>query len=157
MASAVRASDSSSRNGTSSGEENLVEHPHDHGVVTRGFGDVERFASQGSTTFERAIDEFGAQRGEQKRPVGIVRVESVEGQFQDRDLLGIDNPELAEDAAVIRQRSGDQAGGVVEIGGAVRGIEERLTEGRVAGEALGGAEPDGRSSARTGSGSLAWG
>ena len=69
--------------------------------------------------------------------------ESVEGELQDLDLLGVDRPDGAEPAPVVGQGGGHESLGVAEVGGPACGLEERVAEGGVPRLALGGAEPDG--------------
>ena len=72
-ASAVRASDCSSSGGTRSGYDDVVEDPHDGGVVTGGLGDGDGLVGERLAAFERAaVGELRAQGGEHERPVGVV-------------------------------------------------------------------------------------
>ena len=68
----------------------------------------------------------------------------VEGHLQDLDLVGVDGPDGAEEAAVVGQGGGHQSLGVAEIGRPASSVEEGVAKGRVTRLALGGAEPDGQ-------------
>ena len=86
----------------------------------------------------RAQGEFAAQSGEEEAPasVSVVIAHSTERRIQHRNLIGVDDPDRAEEAAAVPERGGHQAVRCVELLGSVRGVEERLPGTRQPGLAL---------------------
>ena len=62
-------------------EKNVVEDPHDDGIVTRGFGDRQCLGGQSLAAVEwAAVGEFRTQGGEDERPVEVIGREARQGQ-----------------------------------------------------------------------------
>ena len=126
-------------------DKDLVEDPHDDGVVARGSGDGDGLVGQGLAAFERTlVVEFRAQGGEHERPVGMVVGEQCEGPLQDLDLVGVDDTDGGGPAPVVGQGGGHEPVGVTEIHRPASRAEERVAKGGVSGLALGGTEADGQ-------------
>ena len=72
-------------------ERDVVEDPHDGGVVAGGLGDGDGLVGQRLATLEGTpVGELRAQGGEHERPVRVVGGEPIEGHLQDLDLVGVD-------------------------------------------------------------------
>ena len=121
----------------------MVEHAHAGGVVTTVVGDALGFLRQGLSTFERAaVGKFGAQRRQDECTFRNAIRQVIEGGLEHLDLLAVGGADRAVEAAVVGQGGGDQPLGVTELGRPMRGFEQGVTKGRVAGLALRRSQPD---------------
>ena len=68
--------------------------------------------------------------------------EADQGGLQDLKLVGVDDTDGTEQAAIVGQCGGHQPVGVAQGGGSAGSVQEGVAEGGVPGLALGGAEPD---------------
>ena len=126
-------------------ERDVVEDPHDGGVVAGGSGEGDGFVGECLTTLETAaVGELGAELGEHEGSRRVVGGESIEGQLQDLDAVGVDGAGgwrtcpgcwRGRRPRGVRCHRGRRPAG---------GVEEGVTERGVAGLALRGAEPDGQ-------------
>ena len=143
----------SSRDGTWSGRSDVVEDPHDDRIVAGSLGDGEASSAKSLAAIERAaVGELRTQGGEHKRPIGIVAGSRSRATPETSTLSASIAPTRCRPTAVVGQGGGHQRSvSPRRPPGAQRrgGCRER----RVAGLALGGAEPDGQIERRTGSGS----
>jgi hypothetical protein len=124
--------------------ENLVEHPHDRGLISGVPSDVYCFGGQRIAKIARTKVEFLAQGGEYQNPVGIICRDSIQRELQDLDLFGIEGSGGGVPASVVGQRGSHQLVVVTEICGPARSAEQRLAKGGVSRLALRGSNPNGQ-------------
>jgi hypothetical protein len=126
-------------------DKDVVEDPHDGGVVTRGFGDGDGLVGQSLAAFERAaVGKFRTQSGEHERPVGVSAGEPTRAISKTWTLSASMVPTVLKNPRSLARAAATRRFGVTEISRPPSSTEEGVTKGGVSCLALGGAEPDGQ-------------
>jgi hypothetical protein len=115
----------------------MVEDPHDDGIVAGRLGDGDGLLGQGLPAVERtAVGKFRAQGGQDQRPAGMGGGQQVERSLQGVDLLLVGRAHRAVEPPVVGQGCGHEPVDIACSSGLTSGREERAAEARVPGLTL---------------------